>query len=235
MSEFARIPAVFFEPKAAFADIAARPTWIFPLLLGMIVALVYVTMIGQHIGWDRIAAQQIAASPNSAQMTPDQRANALRMGGTFGAVIGYASVLLIAPIACVVIAAVLMAMVSGILSTPVKFKQVLAVVTWGGLPRVIMSIMASVVVLMKNPDDFNIKNPLMFNPGAFMDPATTNKFLLSVAGSLDLFTIWVILLMATGLKAAGGKRLSFGGALFAVMLPWALVVLGGASIAAMFG
>ena len=182
MSEFARIPAVFFEPKAAFADIAARPTWIFPLLLGMIVALVYVTMIGQHIGWDRIAAQQIAASPNSAQMTPDQRANALGMGGTFGAVIGYASVLLIAPIACVVIAAVLMAMVSGILSTPVKFKQVLAVVTWGGLPRVIMSIMASVVVLMKNPDDFNIKNPLMFNPGAFKDPATTNKFLLYLGG-----------------------------------------------------
>jgi hypothetical protein len=35
-----------------------------------------------------------------------------------------------------------------------------------------------------------------------------------------------VLLAATGLKAAGGKRLSLGGALFAVMLPgvcWVLI------------
>jgi hypothetical protein len=58
--------------------------------------------------------------------------------------------------------------------------------------------------------------------------------LYTLAMSLDLFTIWVILLTATGLKAAAGKRLSFGGALFAVVLPWAILVLGGASLAGLF-
>jgi hypothetical protein len=52
--------------------------------------------------------------------------------------------------------------------------------------------------------------------------------------SFDLFTIWTILLTAVGLKAAAGNRLSFGGALFAVVLPWAILVLGGASLAGMF-
>jgi hypothetical protein len=234
MSELARIAGVFFEPKKTFADIAARPTWVLPLVLGMILALIYVTLIGQHIGWERIAAQQIAAGPNAATMTPEQRANAIRIGGTFGAVIGYGLVLLIAPIFVLVIAGVLMAMVAGVLSTPVKFKQMLAVVTWGGLPRGIMSILASVVVLIKNPDDFNIKNPLMFNPGAFMDPLTSNKFVLAIATSLDLFTLWVIVLMAIGIKAAGGKKLSFGSALFAVVLPWLIVVLISGAFAAMF-
>ena len=36
----------------------------------------------------------------------------------------------------------------------------------------------------------------------------------------------MILLMAVGLKAAAGKKLTFGSALFAVVLPWAVYVLG---------
>jgi hypothetical protein len=55
-----------------------------------------------------------------------------------------------------------------------------------------------------------------------------------VAMSFDLFTIWGILLTAVGLKAAAGNRLSFGGALFAVALPWAVLVLFGASMAGLF-
>jgi len=82
------------------------------------------------------------------------------------------------------------------------------------------------VLFLKNPDEVNVQNALAFNPGAFMDPATSSKFLYSLATSLDLFSFWTILLMATGLKAAAGKKLSFGGALFAVVFPWAVYVLG---------
>jgi hypothetical protein len=35
-----------------------------------------------------------------------------------------------------------------------------------------------------------------------------------------------MLLIAIGLKAAAGKKLSFGSAVIAVVLPWAVVVLG---------
>jgi hypothetical protein len=51
---------------------------------------------------------------------------------------------------------------------------------------------------------------------------------------LDLFVIWTILLMATGLKAAAGKKLTFTGALVAVVLPWAVWTLGKAAIAGAF-
>jgi hypothetical protein len=55
-----------------------------------------------------------------------------------------------------------------------------------------------------------------------------------VASSLDLFVIWTILLMATGLKAAAGKKLTFTGALVAVVVPWLVVVLGKAAMAGVF-
>jgi hypothetical protein len=38
MSEISRLAGVFFEPKKAFADIAARPRWIVPLLLMIVSA-----------------------------------------------------------------------------------------------------------------------------------------------------------------------------------------------------
>ena len=87
---------------------------------------------------------------------------------------------------------------------------------------------------LKSPDQFNLMNPLAFNPAAFMDPKTTSKFLYTIASGCDLFIFWGMLLTAIGLKAAAGKRLSFGGALFAVALPWAFFLLIGASIAGAF-
>jgi hypothetical protein len=68
-----------------------------------------------------------------------------------------------------------------------------------------------------------------------MDPNSGSKFMYTLATSLDLFTIWTILLLATGLKAAAGKKLSFTGALVAVVTPWAVVVLAGSAVAGMFG
>jgi len=130
----------------------------------------------------------------------------------------------------VVIAAVLLGIAGGIMSGGMRFKQVFAVVCYSGLPGVISSILTVVVIFLKNPDEFDIQNPLAFNAGAFMDPNTSAKFLHSLAGSLDVFVIWTLLLLATGLKAAAGKKLTFTGALLAVVVPWLVVVLAKAAI-----
>jgi Yip1 domain len=234
MSEVSRLAGVFFEPKKAFADIAARPRWIVPLLL-MIIGAVGITVLYGQKGVMRIAAeQQMANNPQIQQMSPDQRAQAMERGMKIGAIIAYCIPIFI-PIAYLVMALVLWAIASGILSAPMRFGQVFAVVTYAQLPGLLMSILMIVVLQLKNASDYNVQNPLMFNPGAFMDQQTSPKFIYSLATSLDLFTIWILLLVATGLKAAAGKRLSFGGALFAVMLPWAVIVLGKAALAGLTG
>jgi hypothetical protein len=127
----------------------------------------------------------------------------------------------------------LLGIVAGIMSAPVKFKQVRAVMAYSGLVGIVSAVLTIIVMFLKNPDDYNMNNPLVFNPGAFMDP-TGPKFMYSVMSSLDLFSFWSIFLIATGLKAAAGKRLSFGGALFAVVLPWAVYVLIKSAVAGAF-
>jgi hypothetical protein len=233
MGEFSRITGVFFDPKKTFEDIAKRPTWIVPLVLIMIAVLAVSVTMAQRIGWERIVRHGMEASSRAQQMTPEQREQGVAMGVKIASIMGYVGIIFV-PVIYVIMAGVLLGVASGIFSAGVRFKQVFAVVCYASLTGVIQSILTIVVICLKNPDEFNSQNPLAFNPAAFMDPGTSSKFLYSLATSLDLFYLWTILLMAVGLKAAAGKKLSFGGALFAVVLPWAVYVLGKSALAGLF-
>ena len=230
MGELSRITGVFFEPAKTFEDVAKRPSFLVPMLLVMVASLVYTTLYSQHVGWERMIRHQVETSPRAAQQTPEQREQGIRMGAKIAPIFGYAISLVGIPLGYVICAAVLLVMLK-IMSANVTFKQVFAVISYSAIPGLIFIALAIVVMFLKNPDDFDIKNPLVFNPGALMDPATSSKFLYSLASSLDLFSAWRIILVAIGLKAAAGKSLSFTAALIAVLIPWGIWVLGSASLA----
>ncbi|MGA3019540.1 MAG: YIP1 family protein [Bryobacteraceae bacterium] len=237
MGELARLTGVFFEPGKTFADVVQRPSWFVPMLLTVLFGLIFCVVVGQRIGWDNIAQQQM--EKRMAKMQPEQRAQAMQQADLTKKItqVSAYTIAVIGPaIGYLIAAAVLLGIVAGILSAPVKFKQVFAIMCYSGMIGVVAAGLTVVVIfLKKNPADFDIQHPLAFNAGALMDPNGPNKFLFALASSLDLFSLWRILLIAVGLKAAAGKKLSFGGALFAVLLPWCVLVLIGATFAGMFG
>jgi len=235
MGELARLTGVFFEPGKTFADVAQRPSWFVPMLLTVLFGLIFCAMVGQRVGWDNVVQQQM--EKKMATMSPEQREQAMKsadLSKKITPIIAYTAAVIGPAIAYLISALVLLGIVAGILSAPVKFKQIFAVMCYSGLVGVVAVVLMVVVIfLKKNPADFDIQHPLAFNLGALMDP-NGSKFMLAVASSLDVFTFWKILLIAVGLKAAAGKKLSFGGALFAVLLPWVVLVLIGATFAGMF-
>src|ERR1039458_7723165 len=236
MGEFARLTGVFFEPGKTFADVARRPSWFVPMLLTVLFGLIFCVVVGQRIGWDNIAQQQM--EKRMATMQPEQREQAMKQADLtkkITQVSAYVITVIGPAIGYLIAAAVLLGIVAGILSAPVKFKQVFAIMCYAGMVGVVQVVLMIVVVfLKKNPADFDIQHPLAFNAGALMDP-NGSKFLFALASALDVFSLWRILLIAVGLKAAAGKKLYFGGALFAVLLPWAVMVLIGATLAGIFG
>jgi hypothetical protein len=235
LGEASRLTGVFFEPAKTFADVAARPGFWAPLILIIVVSLVYMVLFGQHVGWERMAKQQLATSSRAAQMTQEQRDTQVQMTVKFAPVMTYVGILVFLPVFWLIWAAILLGIVKGMMSAQVRLKQVFAIIAYSSVPGVIMALLAIAVMFMKPPDDFNLQNPLVFNPGAFMDPLTSSKFLYSLATSLDLFRLWTLVLIAIGLKAAGGKQLSMGGAATAVFLPWAIWTFGAAALAGAFG
>jgi hypothetical protein len=234
LGEGSRLTGVFFEPAKTFADVAERPGFWVPLILIMVFSLSYMVLFGQHVGWERMIRHQTEMSSRSAQMSPEQREQGIQMGLKVAPIFAYVGVLLGVPLGTLIWAAVLLGIVKGMMSAQVRLKQVFAIICYSGMPGLIMVLLAIAVMFLKPPDDFNLQNPLVFNPGAFMDPTTTSKFLYSLASSLDLFRLWQLVLIGIGLKAAGGKTLSMGGAMTAVFLPWAIWVLGEAAIAGAF-
>src|SRR5215471_11343713 len=233
MSEIARLTGVFFEPGRTFADIAERPRWFLPLVIGILFSIGYLYAFSSHIGWEPYLRRAFDNNARVQQMPQEQRDRIFDTQLKYVGTISMVSGVVAAPLLVLVWAGIATGIIKGLLGVPLRFKQAFAVMCYAGLARVPYAILSAVVVfLTKSPESFDVQNGFFSNPGALMDPQTSSKFVYTLASALDVFTIWVLLLAATGLKAAGGKRLSFGGALFAVALPWGVAVLVRGALAA---
>jgi len=234
LSEVGRIPAVFIDPKRAFADIAARPTWILPAALLAVAALAFTYIYSTRIGWDHYFRQIAETNAKMQQMDAQQREQAIQMQVKFGPIGGYVFSIIGIPLVALIIGGVILLMTK-MAGASLKFKQTFAISAWAMLPGLISSILAIVVMFLKNPDDFNLQNPLAFNLAAFLEPPpNTGKFIYTLAKSFDLFTIWMILLLAVGISVAA-RKISFTKAVILVAAPWLIWVLISSGLAGMMG
>jgi hypothetical protein len=72
------------------------------------------------------------------------------------------------------------------------------VVAYGWLPGLVSGALGIVSLLVGvDPEGFNVKNPVASNPAYFMDP-TQHQFLYGMASSVDVFAIWMAVLMGIG-------------------------------------
>jgi len=234
LSEVGRIPAVFIDPKRAFADIAARPTWILPAALVAVAALAFTYIYSTRIGWDHYFRQIAETNAKMQQMDAQQREQAIQMQVKFGPIGGYVFSIIGIPLVALIVGGVILLMTK-MAGASLKFKQTFAISAWAMLPGLISSILAIVVMFLKNPDDFNLQNPLAFNLAAFLEPPpNTGKFIYTLAKSFDLFTIWMILLLAVGISVAA-RKISFTKAVILVAAPWLIWVLISSGLAGMMG
>jgi hypothetical protein len=236
MSEVSRIANVYFDPKKAFTDIVAQPRFIVPLVLLIVLACAFTYTYTTRVGWERYIRQTMENNPRTQNMTPEQRETQIQAGAKFAPVFGYVGSLIFIPVAALVIAGVLL-LVAKMMGAgdSLNFKRMFAISSYAMLPGLISSILAIVVMFIKNPDEFNLQNPLAFNLGAFLEPPpSSGKFIYSVATSIDLFSFWTIALLAVGISV-GARKFTFSKALLAVVIPWIVMVLAKGGWAAMFG
>ena len=226
LGEVGRITGVFIDPKKAFADIAARPRWIVPVVLLILTGLAFTYTYTSRVGWERYIRQTMENNPRVQNLPADQRESQIQTGAKIAPIFGYVGSLVFIPVGALVIGGALLLMCKMMgAGGSLNFKQMFAISAYAMLPGFISSILAIVVMFIKNPDEFNLQNPLAFNLGAFMEPPpNSGKFLYSLATSFDLFSFWTILLLATGISVAA-RKFPFSKAVVAVVLPWALYVL----------
>ncbi|HEU4417055.1 MAG TPA: YIP1 family protein, partial [Candidatus Angelobacter sp.] len=94
-----------------------------------------------------------------------------------------------------------------VLGAEVPFQRAMAVVFYSFVPLIISTVLLTISVLVSsdpNTIDFSA-NPMPTNPAFFMDP-TGNKFLYTIASSLDIFKIWLVILLGLGFATASSNR-----------------------------
>src|SRR5437868_15496594 len=88
---------------------------------------------------------------------------------------------------------------------------------YGALPFAISALMGIFSLSAgANPETFNLNNPVASNPAYFMDMAG-NKFFYTLASTLDVFTIWCIVLMPIGFSRNSKLRVA---TCFTVIASW---------------
>jgi hypothetical protein len=221
MSEASRLIGVFISPGSTFPDIVQRPRWWIPMILLGIMATAVTIGYGRHVGWERVVRQSIERNPRMDQVSAQQREQIITAGTRVASYLGYAAGLNGA-VSIVIVSAVLIFLFNVLMSADLKFPSVMGIVGYSFLPLLISSALTIVVMFMKDPEDFDIQRPLAFNLGAFL-PDSTPRWVIMGASSFDLFSFWIIALMAIGISSSV-RRISFTKAFITILFPWALVV-----------
>jgi hypothetical protein len=97
------------------------------------------------------------------------------------------------------------------------------VASYAFIPRIVEGVVTSVQGLLLDPAQFNGRWRVSLGVGRFLDPDATSPVLLALLGRVDVFTIWVTVLLAIGLSVTG--KIPRGRAAIAGVIMWLLGAL----------
>ena len=141
----------------------------------------------------------------------------------FNRIVSYCSPIIVI-IYLIVVASVLLATFNFGLGTELSFNQCVAVCMYTSLPGIIKALLAILVILLGATGNFTFQNPIASNLSGLVDPSS--HFLYSLFISIDVFTIWTLLLAGIAFSCLTKVK---RGTCLAVVFGWWLVFILAAS------
>ena len=208
LSQGERIIDTFIAPSKTFTDIRRSASWWAPWLLISLCSLVFIYAIARQVTFEQISKNQISHSKRADQFDkqpPDQQERQLQISSKIIQGFGYGSPLLILFFS-LISTVVLWATFKVAAGAETTFGQAYAITIYAGLPGVIGAILGSIALFAGvNPEGFDINNPVGTNLAYYLDADTTGKFIRGMASSIDVITIWTLILTAIGYTCTSNK------------------------------
>lgn len=224
---------LFVEPRTAFAAVLRRPGRFWMPLAGCVALNLLFTVVWmQKVDARVFMKNQMEESGRAAKMPPEQLENIIERQSQMMKPFSFISAVVAPPLVITLVAAVLLLVFRFFYGGEVGFKQALSIVAWGSFAVALVSIPIMLAVFAGKGDwNLSPQSVVQANLSLLLDKETTSRALYSLAESFDLFTAWSIFLLATGFGLAIRKPAS--GALWGVVVPWALYVLGKVGLVAL--
>lgn len=238
LTQLQRVTYTFTAPSKTFEDIkGGHKSWWMPFLIFVVVGYIFFAAVATKIGMQQVVDNQIHLNPaqeeKMAQAPPEQRAMGAKISLYVTEGIFIANPLLVLG-GVALLSLGLWGTINFVFGGKAKYGSIFAVWMFASLPSLIKTLLGIVVIYAGTaPESFNIKNFAPTNLGAFLNPIDTNKVLYALASSMDVITVWTLILLGMGTAIVAGVKRTSG--YIAVFGWWALFVIIGAGIAAITG
>ena len=227
-----RLGGLYTSPTETFRSIVARPTALVPILILLVLAAGFSTLWMSKVDRQAFMREQIEQNPRAAQMPPEQKARIVEQQAKFMPFFTV-GIVVVLPLFYLGTALVYWVIFRFLFGAEMTYKQSLAITAWSFLVVGLVSTTLMVVVFALK-GDWNIDpNKVLQANLTLALPATAPKWLTAFASSIDVFNIWLIILMSAGYGVASRRTLT--GALSGVIIPWVVIIIIKVGWAAMMG
>ena len=226
-SAWERLAGVFFSPVETFEDIARRPDLLMPLAIIVIISIISTAMLVPKMDFE--SATRDAIQQSGQKMSEQDLDRAVRMGSGIGKTMAYFS-----PVFSIIILAIIagvLLLAFRLLGGDGNFKQAFSASAWSWMPYLVSGIITTIVLATRRTvDPQEIPTLIKSNLGFLSDPRE-NPVAFTLLSSLDVFSIWSLVLLILGFAAL--SRFSRGKAAAIVVTLWIVQLLVRAGFAAL--
>lgn len=224
INHFGRITGIFFSPKSTFEDIVRKPSWMVPVVILTFLSILVCIGINHRTNWRDFMNQQIEKSSRASQLSPEQKEQQIDAGAKYAPYATYIFGIPGALVFALIVALIMMGAYNLLAGANVNYTTSLGIVSHAFVPSIISSVLFLLILYLKAPGTVDLENPVATNIGAFL-PEDSAKWLAKLCTSLDIFSIWTLVLIAMGFAAANPKKLKGSTAHTIAFTVWATFVV----------
>lgn len=201
MNLVARFLGIITSPKATFAGVIAFPTWfgmlaLTTVLVAFFTALPMTTPAGRQAALD----QQVESMKSFGFEVNDQMYEQMEKSSQMAPYTTGISVLFITPIFAVIIAGILFAIFNAAMGGEASFRQVFTVLVHAGAVSALSAVFSGVINYFRG----GVSSAA--NLGALLPMLPEGSFLANLLGTVDVFLIWYVVVVAMGLAVLYRRR-----------------------------
>jgi hypothetical protein len=206
---------IFYAPSSVFARRATSGFGIPMLVVTVLLGAIFIANSGamQPIMDAEFARATAAQMKNGSQITPEQMA----AGKSFmekGLKVG---IFFLTPLVIFLVGLFLW-LVGKFVDAKQSLGAAIMVSSYAFVPRIVESVVNGVQMLLLDPANVNGRFRISLGVGRFFDPDVASPMLMAWVGRIDVFTIWVTVLLAIGLSVTG--KVSREKAIIAGVVMW---------------
>jgi Yip1 domain. len=211
---------IFYAPAQVFARRENSGFAIPMLVVTLLLALIAIANSGvmQPIMDAEFTRATAAAMKKNPQVTPEMMAR----GRAFGEVIAKYGAFVFVPVGIFLTGLVLW-IVGKFFEAKQTLGAAIMVASYAFVPRIVEGVLNGVQALLLDPATLNGRFRLSLGLGRFLDPDTASPVLLALLGRVDVFSIWITVLLAIGLAVTG--KIPRSRAAIAGVLVWVIGAL----------